>query len=41
MAVALHERLAEPDPENLCRVNPAVNAGDDVQVQVRDKWGRR
>ena len=35
--VALHEGLAELDPEDLRRVDPAVDAGDDVQVQVRDE----
>ena len=35
--VALDEGLAEPDAEDLRRVNPAVDAGDDVQVQVRDE----
>jgi hypothetical protein len=35
--VALDEGLAEPDAEDLRRVDPAVDAGDDVQVQVRDE----
>src|SRR5262245_29395644 len=33
----LDEGLAEPDAEDLRRVDPAVDAGDDVQVQVRDE----
>ena len=33
----LHEGLAEPDAEDLGRVDPAVDAGDEVQVQVRDE----
>jgi hypothetical protein len=35
--VALHQGLAELDAEDLCRVDPAVDAGDDVQVQARDE----
>jgi len=35
--VALDEGLAELDAEDLRRVDPAVDAGDDVQVQVRDE----
>ena len=36
----LHEGLAELDTEDLCRVNPAVDADDDVQIQVRDERQR-
>jgi len=36
--VALHQVLAELDAEDLWQVDPAVDAGDDVQVRVRDEW---
>jgi hypothetical protein len=38
--IALNQRFTQPDPENLGRVDPAVDARDDVQVQERDEWKR-
>jgi hypothetical protein len=38
--VALHQRLAQLDPEDLGRVDPAVDARDDVEVQERDERER-
>jgi hypothetical protein len=35
--IALNHRLPHPDPENLRRVDPGVDARDDVQVQERDE----
>ena len=35
--VPLHERLAQLDLESLRRIDPAVDAGDDVEVQPREE----